>query len=175
MRIALKRVVLPALRARGFEGELPDLRRVSAEGTHFFNVQTNKYGGSFIVNLGRIPPGPFTTRSGEFISPELLTLVHARGNNAARLRAKPHVLETRWFQYGQTHSSKAWAHLRPLLGLGRPTPFIPEFERAAREVLALLPECDQWWAGADGLPHVRSSAEAERAQHEAWINRPRMT
>src|SRR3954466_7358806 len=75
IRAALKRIVLPALRARGFEGELPDLRRVSAEGTHFFNVQTSKYGGSFIVNLGRIPPGPIATPSGELISPDRCTIV----------------------------------------------------------------------------------------------------
>lgn len=173
MRIALKRIVLPALRARGFEGELPDLRRVSAEGRHFFNVQTNKYGGSFIVNLGRIPPGPFTTSSGEFVPPDLLSIIHARGNDEARLRAVPNVLTEVWFQYGQAEQSKAWAGLRPLLGLGNPKPFVPEFERVAHELLALLPECDQWWAGADGLPHIRSSVEAERAQHEAWVNRPR--
>lgn len=175
MRIALNRIVLPALRARGFKGELPDLRRVSAEGTHFFNVQTNKYGGSFIVNLGRLPPGPFTTRSGELVPADLLSIIHARGSDEARLRAKPHPDEEVWFQYGQTERSKTWAKLRPLLGLGDPKPLVPEFERVAHELLALLPECDQWWAGADGLPHVRSSAEAERAQHEAWNNRPRRT
>lgn len=173
MRIALKRLVLPALRVRGFEGELPDLRRVVAEGTHFFSVQTNKYGGSFTVNLGRIPPGHFTTRSGERISPELLTIFHAQRNDAARLRAVPDVDTEVWFQYGQSLASTSWTKLWSLLGLGELNIFVPEFERLAREVLALLAECDEWWAGASGLPHVRSHAESERAQHEAWISRPR--
>ena len=173
MRIALKRIVLPALRARSFEGELPDLRRVSEEGTHFFGVKTSKYGGSFIVNLGRLPPGPFTTRSGELVSPDLLTIFHPWGNDAARLRAVPNVLTEVWFQYGPSRASANVPHLRKLLGIGDPHPPAPDFDRTARAVLALLPECDQWWAGANGLPHVRSHAEAERAQHEAWNNRPR--
>ena len=58
MREALKRTVLPALRERGFQGELPHLRRVSAEGTHTFTVQTSKWGGEFVVELGRVPPVP---------------------------------------------------------------------------------------------------------------------
>lgn len=168
IRVALKRIVLPALRARGFEGELPHLRRITAEGTHFFSVQTNnKRGGSFVVNLGRLPPGPHTTRSGEVIAPERLTIFEALGNDAARLRAVPNTLTEVWFQYRQSPLSASLTRFRQAIGLGGPKPFVTEFERAAREVLDLLPECDQWWAGANGLPHVRSQAESERAQDEA--------
>lgn len=57
MREELKRIGVPKLRALGFVGKLPSFRRIK-DGTHYevLEVQFNKYGGSFAVNLKIIEP-----------------------------------------------------------------------------------------------------------------------
>lgn len=156
MRAALKRVVLPELRARGFSGELPHLRRLVPDATHTFTVQVSRWGGELIVELGRAPAGPYVTASGEAIAPDALQAFHMRDGDRARLRAVPNVLREVWFSYKVTLRDRVRRLLARVVGrVSAPDPF----ERAARQVLLLLPECDRWWAGEDGLPHVRSFAE----------------
>lgn len=160
----MKRTVLPALRARGFDGELPHLRRVTPDGTHTFSITTSKWGGRFIVELGRVPPGPYMARSGQIVAPDRITSIDVRFEDAGRLRAEPDVLEEVWFQYEPLPWPSVWARLKRLIGLTS-DPAATGFESAARDVFDLLPECDKWWAGANALPHVRSHAEQRRAQY----------
>lgn len=75
---AMKRVVVPALRSRGFEGELSRMRRVTAGGT--FTFQVSKWGGRFIIELGRAPAGPYVTMDGETVGPGMLTTWHLHGH-----------------------------------------------------------------------------------------------
>lgn len=156
MRAALKRLVVPALRERGFRGELPHLRRVSADATHTFTVQTSKWGGEFIVELGRAAAGPYRTSTGEVIEPAQLTSWNMRDADRARLRAVPDTSHETWFRYAPRTRDRAAAWLARLLG--RPAP-ADGFERAARQLLSLLPECDRWWSGENRLPHIRSFTE----------------
>lgn len=160
IRGALARVTLPALRSRGFVGELPDLRRMTSTATHLFTVQTSKWGGRFIVELGRAPAGVYTTARGEVIEPPALACFHLPDNQRARLRSTPTVHEEAWFRYAPTFGER----LRQLGARLLRRSVMTSHERAARQVLALLPECDRWWAGEDGLPHVRSFAEQRQAQ-----------
>lgn len=161
MRAALKRVVVPELRARGFSGELPHLRRLAPDATHTFSMQVSKWGGEFIVELGRAPAGPYVTATGEAIAPEALQAFHMRDDDRARLRAVPNVLREVWFSYKLTLGDRVRRQLARAFGrAAAPDPF----ERAAHQVLELLPECDRWWAGEGGLPHVRSFAEQFAAQ-----------
>jgi hypothetical protein len=56
MRKELNRVAVPRLREIGFVGKLPSFRRVSAGSYQTLDIQFNKYGGSFAVNLNVIEP-----------------------------------------------------------------------------------------------------------------------
>lgn len=56
MREQLKRIVVPRLREMGFKGQLPSFRRVKEGRCQALDIQFNKYGGSFAVNLSLIEP-----------------------------------------------------------------------------------------------------------------------
>jgi hypothetical protein len=157
MREALQRVVVPELRKRGFMGKLPHLRRLTTEGTHTFTVQASKWGGEFIVELGRAPAGPYRTSTGEVLPAELLTSYHLQGGDRARLRRRTGRREA-WFRYAPTTWDRLVARARRWFGDQR-APVNP-FQRAALEVATKLDECERWWAGEDGLPFIRSERES---------------
>ncbi|HET9493906.1 MAG TPA: hypothetical protein VFR15_06720 [Chloroflexia bacterium] len=156
MRAALKRIVVPALRTRGFTGELPHLRRVTPDATWTFSTRNWKWGGRFIVDLGRAPAGVYQTVTGELIAPTALTSWDLREADRATLRAVPHVPEEVWFSYELTTRDRICQWFERVVRRGTP---LDPFERAARAVLEHLPECDRWWAGEAGLPHVRTPLE----------------
>ena len=57
MREELNRLVVPRLRELGFVGRLPSFRRQKdAEQCEALEIQFNKYGGSFAVNLKLVEP-----------------------------------------------------------------------------------------------------------------------
>lgn len=161
MRAALQRIVVPALRARGFTGELPHLRRITPEWTWTFSTRTWKWGGRFLVDLGRAPAGSYRTVTGEVIAPAELTSWHLRDADRASLRAVPNVLEEVWFSYELTTRDRLRQWISQWIGRGTR---IDPYSRAAHAVLGHLPECDRWWGGEAGLPHVRSYLEQLAAQ-----------
>jgi hypothetical protein len=56
MREQLTSVVVPHLRERGFVGKLPSFRRIKDEQCQTLDIQFNKYGKSFAVNLSLVEP-----------------------------------------------------------------------------------------------------------------------
>jgi hypothetical protein len=56
MRSHLKQIVVPFLRENGFHGSLPTFRRINDDIHQVLNIQFNKYGRSFAVNLYAIEP-----------------------------------------------------------------------------------------------------------------------
>lgn len=161
IRAALKRLVVPALRERGFSGELPHLRRLTGEATHTLSLRISKWGGRFVLDLGRAPAGPYRTAAGEVIEAGQLTSWHLRPEHRATLRAVPDVLEEVWFDYTPRTGDRLRAAIGRLIGRD---PATDPFARAARQVQGHLEECERWWAGEDGLPHVRSDLEQLAAQ-----------
>jgi hypothetical protein len=57
MREQLRLIVVPRLRERGFLGKLPSFRRIRNGTCETLDVQFNKYGGSFAINLKVIEAG----------------------------------------------------------------------------------------------------------------------
>ena len=75
---ALKAGLLPALRAAGFTGSYPKLRRTVDDRLDLLDVQHSSSGGRFYVNLGQAPVEGFT-RGDEWLSaipPEKLETGH---------------------------------------------------------------------------------------------------
>lgn len=57
---ALKRLVLPELRAMGFKGSMPHLRRPRRDHWDLLTFQFSKHGGAFTVETARCGPGGIT-------------------------------------------------------------------------------------------------------------------
>jgi hypothetical protein len=64
---ALKKIVVPYLRERGFIGSLPHFRRKNETNIDLITFQFNRWGGSFVVELATCPKAGVTTYWGEQI------------------------------------------------------------------------------------------------------------
>jgi hypothetical protein len=53
---AIKRILVPELRAMGFAGSMPHLRRQRGETWDLLSLQFSKWGGSFAINVARCGP-----------------------------------------------------------------------------------------------------------------------
>lgn len=68
MDTALKAKLLPALRAVGFSGSYPKLRRVANDRIDFLDVQYSTSGGRFYVNLGQAPAIGFVEAKDDWLA-----------------------------------------------------------------------------------------------------------
>ena len=66
---ALKRLVVPELRALGFKGSMPHLRRERAGAFDLLSFQFSRWGGAFVVEIGRFPLAGLQ-HSWKFVAPE---------------------------------------------------------------------------------------------------------
>jgi len=123
----LKEHVVPVLKARGFKGSFPHFRRITDTGIHLLTFQFDKWGGSFVVEIGACSPHGVTMHWGEQIPPTKVTAHHV--SRRQRLGASGDQTD-HWFRYDK----------RGLLSFGDP------YERAAREVLRLLDsQAETFW------------------------------
>lgn len=86
MRKALKRHVVPALRALGFIGKTSKFQRLLPENQDLLSIQYNKYGGSFILEFGRRERGPLYTSWGPVIPEEKLEIIYLSPMHRGRLQ-----------------------------------------------------------------------------------------
>src|SRR5512147_842551 len=76
MTAALRRVLVPELRRRGFRGSMPHFRRLQATRIDLLTVQFSRWGGEFVVEIATAPPGGVTMYWGEFVPPAKLDAHH---------------------------------------------------------------------------------------------------
>jgi len=96
MMKALTAVFIPALRERGFVGSFPNFRRQLDQRIDFLNVQFNKYGGSFCVNIGQTGPDGLNDPNWPGLSLAQTTVGHLRH----RSRVSWGFLAKQWFEFG---------------------------------------------------------------------------
>ncbi|MFF2886098.1 DUF4304 domain-containing protein [Paenibacillus sp. NPDC057967] len=60
MLSALKSIVIPSLRERGFKGTFPHFRRVNEKKIDLLTFQFDKYGGGFIIEIAVCSPAGHT-------------------------------------------------------------------------------------------------------------------
>src|SRR5690349_5240081 len=82
---ALKQIVVPALRARGYTGSWPHLRRIRDQ-VDLVTFQFDRYGGGFVIEAGRASKNGLTTPWGKFIPAEKLRAWDLPANDRPRLR-----------------------------------------------------------------------------------------
>ena len=112
MQKALKRIVVPEIRALGFKGSFPHFRR-RAEGEHqMLMLFFNKYGGSFYVEAGRISDQrvrdlqQLWADAGNSLAESSLSVGHCNPNQRARLGSNGFLNgKDHWFVFGPDNLS----------------------------------------------------------------------
>ena len=133
---ALKRVLVPELRRRGFTGSLPHFRRRESERISLLSIQHFSSGGSFTVEVAACPPSGHMTSWGQTIAP---SKVRALDVNDPRPRLGSLSFPgsgDHWFVYGPRLYD-------PDAGAIQPS---PHYEAVARSVLELVDsQAEPFW------------------------------
>ena len=118
---ALKRIVVPELRKKGFRGSFPHFRRISSEKIDLMTYQFDRYGGGFVVEVAVCSPDGITHEWGEKVPPNKVTAHDL--TNRLRLKEK----DGQWFRYDTEDKVENI------------------FDNVANEVLKHLYEAEEYW------------------------------
>ena len=120
---SLKRLLVPALRERGFKGSLPHFRRPMTDRIDLLTVQFDKWGGGFVIEVSKCAPDGITTYWGKQIPPNRVTAWDMHPDQRHRLGSPKVGVDGHWFRFDD----------------GTPTDFI------ANQATLFLEEADRWW------------------------------
>jgi hypothetical protein len=135
MRAALSTVVVPEFRRRGFEGRLPHFRRYLATRLDVLGFQFNKYGGSFVVEIGACDPAGWRHDS-RLVPPEKVTYGDLPMDRRLRLGASPdRGIFDHWFKFRRGFIVY-WF----------------DYRAAAAEVLKFVDQAESFWTSRDLAP-----------------------
>lgn len=99
MERALREVLVPDLRRRGFTGSFPHFRRVTAHRVDYLSVQFNSAGGSLVVEIAAAGPDGKPTGHGEHLPIEKLNVTYFA--KRLRLGSDPgNGVVDHWFEFG---------------------------------------------------------------------------
>jgi hypothetical protein len=100
MRESLHKILVPELRSRGFKGSLPHFKRFRESCVDLLAIQFNKYGGSFVVEIGSCSLEGVRIWGGELIPAEKARCHHLPWELRLRLGSKPgRVNRDHWFKF----------------------------------------------------------------------------
>ena len=122
---ALNEIVVPKLRQAGFKGSFPHFRRLRDKQIDLLTFQFDRHGGGFVIEIGKCPPGGYTTSWDKIIPPDKITAWDV--NDRQRLQPGNGGSPSDWFRYD-----------RPIL-LGN------IYDKTAKKVLPFLPRAEAWW------------------------------
>ena len=130
---ALKEIVVARLREQGFKGSFPHFRRPGEEKIDLLTFQFDKWGGGFIIEISKCPPGGITTYLGKELPPDMqippnkVTAWHMHPSERFRLQPGHSGSPAGWFRYDYSPGSG------------------DVFEKTAKEVLQFLEKAEKWW------------------------------
>jgi hypothetical protein len=124
MKKALKDIVIPRLRERGFTGSFPHLRRRRPERIDLLTFQFDRHGGGFIIEIGQCPPDGFTTYWGKRIAPDKVTAWDLSPKQRARVKPGAGSGPESWFRYDAAANHDAFAEAAAAV-----LPFVDPAER----------------------------------------------
>src|SRR4051812_31037099 len=99
MKAALKTAVVPHLRERGFSGSFPHFRRCGSSGIDLLTFQFDRWGGGFVIEIGKCPVEGITTYWGKEIAPGKVTAWDLHPNKRVRIQPVPGSGPEEWFRY----------------------------------------------------------------------------
>ncbi len=123
MKDALREHFVPQLRARGFKGSLPHFRRAASTGIDLLTIQFDRWGGGFVIEIGRCGPTGVILGWGKAVPPNKVTTHDLHPNLSHRLGAPTMGEDGKWLRYDN----------------GTPPAIV------AQEAAAMLFEADGWW------------------------------
>ena len=133
---ALKAIVVPKIRSKGFSGRWPRFRRERGAEFQMIMIMFDKYGGSFCIEAGSMSHAEFLEKQrqwkkhGKELSKGELTAAHCGVARRRRLGADE-LHADRWFQFGPRDYEVAAGEERRLMP--------PEFySRIARDALSAV-------------------------------------
>lgn len=104
MIAALRRVLAPELRRRAFRGSVPHFRRLLAARIDLLTVQFSRWGGEFVVEIAKAPPGGVTMHWGELVPPAKLDAHHIDPDRRLRLGTSP-TRSDHWFKFDSARTA----------------------------------------------------------------------
>ncbi len=143
---ALRRVLVPVLRERGFTGSLPHFRRRASDTISLLSVQHHSSSGSFVVEIAACSPSGHQTSWGKTLEP---SRVRAIDINAPRSRLGSAHFPARgdhWFVYGPRSYEEGATTVQPA----------SHYEDVATAVAALIDtEAESFWRSKPHQPEVQ--------------------
>ncbi len=85
VRRRIRAALVPHIESYGFVGKYPAFQRVEEGQLHLLAIVYDKYGGGFVLEFGRMAPGPFEAPWGDTVPQAELEIGHAPLNSRARL------------------------------------------------------------------------------------------
>lgn len=132
MNQALKTIVLPVLRAKGFNGSFNHFRRINKDSVDLLTFWFSNYGGEFCIDIAKCSEKGVVGVRGNIIP---ANKVKAWDFNDPRVRLKPNMNELAgdyWFNFGDEF--KQHSEIRP-------------FDEIALEVVSLVEnQAEEWWS-----------------------------
>lgn len=106
MTKALKDVVTPLMRQRGFKGTCPHFRRIGQDRTDLFMFFFDKHGDGFVIEIGQCPPDGYSSPVREHIPAEKVKTWDLYSTQRARVQPRPASRSTAdWFRYEDAKTS----------------------------------------------------------------------
>ena len=121
---AIKDIIIPFLREKGFKGSLPHFRRMQSDRINLLTFQHSLYDTKFVVEIANCPTNGITTHWGKETSSKKVT-AHDVGERL-RLGSKKHNTDY-WFDYGKKSL------------------FSDTYKKLAKEIIELWDEAENWW------------------------------
>ena len=131
MRRVLNKTMVPKLKDRGFTGKMPHFRRVLDSRIDVLGVQFNRYGGSFVIEIGSCGMSGVTHPGGDHIPAEKVRHYDIPTNRRLRLGSNQSSTFRRdhWFYFRRGFIFKNF-----------------DYDTPAKEVLALLDnQAEAFW------------------------------
>ena len=139
---ALKIILIPVLREKGFKGSFPHFRRRLENRIDLMSFYFDKYGGGFTVEIGASPSNGYTIKGGPHIPPD-------------KVNTTRHVPMT-WLEPYENHDSYRYDE--------EPVPD-DIYEKLAYEVASLLPKAEEWW-NSDKIARIIK----KKTKQQGYIN-----
>jgi len=105
---ALKKLVVPYLREHGFKGSFPHFRRRNGDDMELIAFQFNRYGGSFVVEVGVCGKDGLTTSWGKEIPANKVSVYDLDYGHRFRLRENIYGTDDAecWFHYEEAKTDE---------------------------------------------------------------------
>ena len=104
MKQALKSLVIPKLRQRGFVGTFPHFRRAQSNRIDLLTFQFDRHGGGFVIELSQCSSDGFTTYWGKRIPADKVTAWDLHPKQRARLQPRTGGGTDSWYRYDAAKS-----------------------------------------------------------------------